>query len=249
MLGIAVTADGIPFNPTPVDGSTAEISQVVGAMLKLKAAARRSDYILVGDTKVISRKNILAACQSGTFFCAPAPSSAALNEAFRAIPRDEFHQLDYTSERELRKPPEQRTTYLGAERPWVLEDRKHRTAYTLRQLFVISSEEQAACRKNRQRQMEKVEATLRKVQANLGTRWYDTKEKVQAKVTRTLQDARVEHLYQTTFGEMDGTPTFEWERDEAAIAEAEALDGFYVLVTNLPVDQYHASAVLQLYKG
>jgi hypothetical protein len=33
------------------------------------------------------------------------------------------------------------------------------------------------------------------------------------------------------------------------MAAAEALDGFYVLVTNLPADEYDASAVLQLYKG
>lgn len=249
LLGLAVSADGIPLNPTPADGSAAEISQVVSAMVALKQAARRSDFILVGDTKVISQTNILAACQSGTFFCAPAPSSEKLKDAFRAIPRDEFCPLDHTSEAELRKPEAQRTSYLGVERPWVVEDRKQRTAYPLRRLFVISSEEQAACRKNRQRQMEKAEATLRKVQANLGTRWYDTPEKVRTKVTRALQDARVTFLYRTDIDELNGTPTFHWERDEAAIAAAEKLDGFYVLVTNLPADQYDTAAVLRLYKG
>lgn len=36
--------------------------------------------------------------------------------------------------------------------------------------------------------------------------------------------------------------------NEAALAAAEQLDGFYVLVTNLPADQFDPSQVLQLYK-
>lgn len=249
LLGLAVTQDGgIPFNPTPADGSAAEISQVVGAMEALKKAARRSDFILIGDTKLISRRNMLAACAAGVRFCAPAPASRELDKAFRAIPREEFRPLAYPSEREERKPAHERTTYLGTERPWELADAKgHR--YPLRRIFVISSEEQAACRKNRQRQMERAEAQFRKIQANLGTRWYDTPDKVRERVGRILRERRVTSLYRIDVGGEPGAPTFTWERDEAAIAEAEALDGFYVLITNLPADEYDTAAVLQLYKG
>jgi transposase len=171
-----------------------------------------------------------------------------LNDIFRAIPKEEFQPLTYTSEREEGKPVPERTVYLGAERSWKLTDPKGKP-YVVRRIFVISSEEQAACRKNRARQMEKAEAELSKVQKNLGTRWYDTPEKVREKVNGILRQRRVTALYRITVGGEAGTPTFHWERDEAAIAEAEALDGFYVLVTNLPADQYDASSVLQLYKG
>lgn len=249
MLGLAVSGDGaIPFNPTPADGSTAEVSQVVRAMMALKKAARRDDFTLVGDTKLISRKNVLAACETGIRFCGPAPASKELDDAFRAIPREEFRPLSYVSEREEGKPVAERTVYLGAERTWELTDPKGKR-YVVRRVFVISSEEQAACRKNRARQMEKAEAELRKVQKNLGTRWYDTPEKVREKVNGILRQRRVTALYRTKVGGEAGAPTFHWERDEAALVEAEALDGFYVLVTNLPADQYDASSVLQLYKG
>lgn len=249
MLGLAVSGDGaIPFNPTPADGSTAEVSEVVRAMMALKAAARRDDFTLVGDTKLISRKNVLAACEAGIRFCGPAPAAKELDEAYRAIPREEFRPLSYASEREDGKPVDERTAYLGAERSWELTDPKGRR-HVVRRVFVISAEEQAACRKNRARQMEKAEAELSKVQKNLGTRWYDTPEKVREKANGILRQRRVTSLYRTTVGGEAGAPTFHWERDEAAIAEAEARDGFYVLVTNLPADPYDASAVLQLYKG
>lgn len=40
-----------------------------------------------------------------------------------------------------------------------------------------------------------------------------------------------------------------WERNPEALTLAEALDGFYALVTNLPAEQADATAILRLYKG
>ena len=128
-------------------------------------------------------------------------------------------------------------------------DPKTKQPVTVRRLFVISSEEQAACRKNRSRQLERAEAVLRKVERNLGTRWYDTTAKVQAKVDETLKAFRVRPFYDIEITEGTDKPAFRWHRDEAAIAQAEDLDGFYVLVTNLPADQFDPSQVLQRYKG
>lgn len=250
MLGMGVTgADGIPVHQVTVGGSTAEVNQVVSAMEALKRNIRHQDFILVGDTKLISKNNVLAGCKAGVRFCAPAPASKELREAFSTIPKAEFRPLDYHSERESRKAPEERTTYLGTERTWTLQDPKTKETYTVRRVFIISSEERDACRTNRVRQMEKAEVVLKKVQANLGLRWYDTKEKVQLKVVETLRKCRVSSFYSVEIGEDDGKPTFSWSRDEAALAATEALDGFYVIVTNLPAEQYDTDAVLNLYKG
>lgn len=250
MMGLGVTADGgIPVHQVTEGGSTAEVSQVVSAMEALKRNIRRQDFILVGDTKLISKTNVLAACREGVRFCAPAPASDELREAFSAIPRTEFRRLAYHSGREDRKAPEDRTTYLGTERTWTLTDPKTKQTHTVRRIFVISSEELEACQKNRSRQMEKAEVVLRKVQANLGLRWYDTAEKVRDKVTETLKKCRVTAFYKTEIGEETGKPTFTWSRDEEALAAAAALDGFYVIVTNLPDQAYDTDAILNLYKG
>lgn len=250
MIGTGVTADGaVPLYHTAEDGSTAEVARAVGAMESLKQVARRDDLLLVGDTKLISIKNILAAGKVGVHFCAPAPASTDLREAFGQIPRAEFQPLTYTSGRENSKPADERAVFLGAERSWTLADRKSKESVTVRRLFVISSEEQVACRKNRTRQMEKAEAVLRKVERNLGTHWYDTPEKVRLKVEEALKDCRVRPFYQTEIGQGTDKPTFRWNRDQEAIAHAEALDGFYVLVTNLSAAEYDPSQVLQLYKG
>lgn len=250
MVGSGVTADGaVPLYHTTQDGSTAEVAQVIGAMEALKAIARRDDFLLVGDTKLISTKNILAACQSGVFFCAPAPNTSELRETFGTIPRAEFQPLHYLSEREERKPETDRSVFLGTERTWTLKDPKTKLPVTVRRLFVLSSEEQDACRKNRTRQMERAEAVLRKVENNLGTRWYDTVEKVRLKVEETLKAQRVSPFYTIEIADGPDKPIFHWSRNAEGLARAEDLDGFYVLVSNLPAQQYDASQLLSIYKG
>lgn len=249
MVGFGVTGDGaIPLHQTTVNGSTAEVSQVVQAFQKLKELAKRDNLIMVGDTKLISQPNIISACRAGVQFCAPAPASDTFREVFLSIPAEEFQPLLYSSEREERKAPEDRSIFLGAERPWVVYDRKTKEAFHVRCIYVRSSEEQAACRANRARQMERAEGILRKVEGNLGTRWYDTPDKTRDALKKGLQKLRMESFYSVEVGGTDGQPTLKWERNEAALAAAEQLDGFYVLVTNLPADQFDPSQVLQLYK-
>jgi transposase len=249
MVGFGVTGDGaIPLHHDTVNGSTAEVGQVVAGLQRLKELAKRDNLIMVGDTKLISQPNIIAACRAGVQFCAPAPASDTFRKVFLSIPPEEFQPLAYSSEREERKAPEERSSFLGAERAWVVYDRKTKEAFPVRCIYVRSSEEQAACRANRARQMERAEGLLRKVENNLGTRWYDTPERVGDALKKGLQKLRMEKYYTIQVGGTDGEPTLEWKRNEEAITAAEALDGFYVLVTNLPAEKYDPSQVLQLYK-
>ena len=90
---------------------------------------------------------------------------------------------------------------------------------------------------------------LRKIAANLGGRFYTTPEEVRLKAEKALRECRVADLYQVSTGGKEKQPTFAWQRNAEAIAAAEALDGFYVLMANLPADPYDPSALLQLYKG
>lgn len=250
MVSFGVTGDGaIPLHHNAVDGSTAEVAQVVKGFQRLKEIARRDDLILIGDTKLISHKNILAACRSGVHFCAPVSASEGLDQEFLSIPAQEFQLLDYVSEREGRKVPEGRSTFHGAERSWGVHDRKTKESFVIRRIFIRSSEEQTACRANRARQTDRAEGVFRKIENNLGTRWYDTPDKIREAVTKALQKFRVSSLYDIEIDASEGKVTFRWARNQEAFAAAEALDGFYALVTNLPADQYDTSRVLQLYKS
>lgn len=247
-VGAVTTADGIPIWHEALDGSAQQVSRVIHTMESLKKAARVSTFTLVGDSKLISQANMLAACKAGVHFCAPSPTNSELERAFLEIPRSEFQPLDYVSQRESQKPESERTTYLGAERRWELKEPKTGETFEIRRLFVISSEEQAACRKHRARQMARAEEDLATLQKGLGKRTSKTVEQVQRKVAVILDRRRVAPYFTVTVGESEGKPTLHWSHNAGGIAKAEALDGFYVLLTNLRPEQADASEVLRIYK-
>jgi transposase len=247
-VGAVTTRDGIPIWHESLDGSAQQVSRVIHTMEALKKAARVDTFTLVGDSKLLSQANMLAACRAGVHFCAPCATSGELERAFLAIPPSEFQRLDYLSQRERSKPEVDRTVYLGAERTWDLRDPETGQTFSIRRLFVISSEEQAACRKHRARQLARAEADLLGLQKGLGKGSCKTSEQVQKKVAILLDRRRVTPYFTVTVDEAEGKPTLQWSQNAEAIAAAEALDGFYVLLTNLPASQADASEVLRIYK-
>jgi len=175
-----------------------------------------------------------------------------LDTAFRAIPPDEWTRLDYVSERERSQPAAERTSYAGWESTLVVSFRDAQgrpQGQRVRRLFVISSEERAACRRHRDHQRARAEAEIARVLARVGTRWYPTAERAQAKIEAILDRRHLRELYQVTGGERDGRPTVECVLSADALARAEALDGYYVLETTRLPTEAEASAILALWKG
>jgi len=249
--GFAVTEDGgIPLWYQAMDGAAAEVKQVIGAMEGLKQATRQDTFTLVGDTKLVSQENVTAALKAGLRFCAPEPASDKLRQEFLSLKPEEFSRLNYASERENAKPPDQRTVYLGCERSLTFMLEKGKEGCCLRRLFIISSEEREACRRNRARQMARAEEELAKLERLAGSKWYPTAKEVEAKAAMIVAKRRVKKYYRWQVDTSnEGIPTFHWQRDEAALAREEKLDGMYTILTNLPREQYELSAVLALYKN
>jgi len=119
----------------------------------------------------------------------------------------------------------------------------------LRRLFVLSSEEQAACRRNRARQPERAETEIAKIVARVGSRWYPTAERARAKIEALLERRHLTTLDQVSCGEAAGQPTVTCDLIPAARARAEALDGYYVLETTRTPAEATPSALLAQWKG
>src|SRR6266540_2560133 len=71
--GLAVSGDGgVPVWHRAYDGGAGEVAQVVGAMQGLKQLAGQRGLLLVGDSKLISRGNVMAMNAARVAFIAPA---------------------------------------------------------------------------------------------------------------------------------------------------------------------------------
>lgn len=247
------TDDGaVPIWDQPDDGSTADVATVVETMQALREQAHCTDFVLIGDSKLLSATNRQALLVAEVGYLAPLARTPELDAACLAIAGEHLVGLDYVSERERGKPAEERTSYQGYDStvevtlPAASGGAQPRG---VRRLFVLSSEERAACRRNRARQRERAEAEIGRVVERLGSRWYPTAERGAAKVEAILERRHLRELYRVTVGEHQGRPTVACELLPQALARAEALDGYYVLETTRTVAEADASALLAEWKG
>lgn len=118
---------------------------------------------------------------------------------------------------------------------------------TLRRLFVVSSEERAACQRNRARQRERAEPEIARVLRQVGNRWYPTAARAQAKLDAILERRHLQELYEVSA--MEGDPAVSCTLRTEALARAEALDGYYVLETTRSVAEADGTALLTEWKG
>lgn len=249
----ATTDDGaVPIWDQVHDGNTTDVATVIETMEALREHARCNDFVLVGDSKLLSEANRRALLAAGVGYLAPLARTPELDADFLALPPDDLVPLDYVSARDRAKPPEERTTYHGCLSEVVVRvpdadggQRRQR----LQRLFVLSSEERAARRRNRARQRDRAETEIAKIVARVGSRWYPTAERARAKIETILEQRHLTDLYCVSAGEVDGRPTATCELVPAALARLEALDGYYVLETTRAPDEATASSLLAQWKG
>ena len=247
------TDDGaVPVWDEPYDGNTPDVATVIETMHALREHARCQDFVLLGDSKLLSETNRRALLTAEVGYLAPLARTPELDTAFLAIPPEELAPLAYVSERERRLAAEEQTRYLGAQRTLELsipDGSGGEQVHRLRRLFVVSSEERAACRRNRARQRERAEAEILGVLGRLGSRWYPTPERAAAKIEAILERRHLRGLYTVRCAEQDGQPPLTCALIPAALARAEALDGYYVLETTRPPAEADATALLTEWKG
>jgi hypothetical protein len=251
-LQVTTTDGAIPVWDQPWDGKTADVATVIDTMHALRQHARCTDFVLIGDSKLLSAANRHALLTAEVGYLAPLARTPELDAAFRAIPAEQFAALDYVSTRDRARPAEERATYQGWETTGEIVGTTAAGAaqrWVVRRIFVISSEERAACRRNRARQRERAAAEIARVCRQVGSRWYPTVERAEAKIATILERRHLRDLYTVQGGEEAGRPTVRCEVDPAALAQAEALDGYYVLETTRPAAEADASALLAEWKG
>ena len=249
----ATTDDGaVPIWDRVHDGNTTDVATVIATMEALRDHARCSDFVLVGDSKLLSEPNRRALLAAGVGYLAPVARTPDLDAAFLVIPPEQLVPLDYVSVRESAKPPAERATYHGYTidlEVGVPDADGRERRQRLQRLFVLSSEERVACRRNRARQRERAETEIAKIVGRVGSRWYPTAERARARIETILERRHLTALYQVRCSDVDGRPTVTCDLSPAALARAEALDGYYVLETTRTPAEATPSALLAQWKG
>ena len=249
--GVATAADGaVPVFFKPYSGGAGEVSQVTGAMEVLRRLAGPRRFLLVGDSKLLSYANIAAMIKAEVSFLAPAPKSFVAAGVLAACDYDDAAPVDYVAGRDAARPSLQRGRYRVAEDAMTITGpRRKDPSYTLRRVFVHSSARAGAAAAARSKKLDRADADLGRVERGLGSRHYDTAEKVTTRISAIARERRVGDYLRAAAGmDENGRPALAWHFDQAAIDAEAATDGWYALLTNLPAD-LTAEQVLARYKN
>jgi hypothetical protein len=241
----ATTGAGVPLYVRPGPGAAAELS-LLGEGLERLRELLPPGLLVVADSALGRLRPLCRADSAGLRFVVPLHSETRFRERFLAeVGLDALRALRYSSERELRLAPAQRTRYRGALRSFEAKDPETGRMHRFRCAYIHSSEEEREVKAARERALRRAEEALERVGRGLGGPHYKTKAQVDRRVTKIL--APVDGLIAVTTGEDGGRPTLSFRRDTDAIATAGRADGIYALLTNLP-GRLSAAKVLRLYK-
>src|SRR6266542_351957 len=240
-------------------GAYEEVAQVVGAMQGLKQLAGQRGLLLVGDSKLISRGNVMAMNAARVAFIAPASNAYLPAGVLGGLDPAQASPVDYVAGRDAGKPPGQRGAYRVTDgsvtlagKPAGTRSRRPATPELgVRCVFVWSSARAQAAAASRAKKLDRARDDLQRVRRGLGGVHYRTADKVTARVQAIARSRKVTGVLRAEAGcdPATGRPTLSWSFDPAALAAEEATDGWYGLLTNLTPDQADAAEVLRRYKG
>ncbi|MFI6063609.1 IS1634 family transposase [Streptomyces sp. NPDC051286] len=252
--GLAVTRDGgVPVFHRVYDGGAGEVAQVVGAMKALRKIADRKDFLLVADSKLVSYPNITALLDAEVDFIAPLPAAQVAHEVYAALDVESARPVDYVNDRDRERntPADQRDSYRVLEDVHVMAGpHKHDPVHRLRRILVHSTGNARGQQAARAKRLTRAAEDLDKLQRLAGGRYYNTTEKIQARIGVIAKTRRVSDCLRTTVTTgPDQRPRLEWHFDQALLDAQSAADGWYALVTRLTPQQADAAEVFKRYKG
>ena len=250
--GLAVTADGgIPLWHRAYDGGAGEVAQVVPAMEALSTLAGERRFLMVGDSKLVSYKNLAAIIDAKVSFIAPASKTYVGAAVLAALDFDAADPIGYVAERDTNKTEQEQGSYRVCEDTMILTGKtKSEPDLCLRRVFVWSSARAGAAVNARAKKLERARGDLERLGRGLGGRYYPTTTQVTERIAVIATQRRVKNLLRTVIGTDPATtkPTLEWHFDQTALATEASTDGWYALLTNLG-PEINAAQVLSSYKG
>ena len=225
VFGLLCTPEGCPVAVEVFEGNLGDPSTLATQVRKLRMRFRLKRIVLVGDRGMITQARIDDDVQPAGFDWITALRAPAIQ---RLAVEDGPLQLSLFDERDMAQITS--------------ED------YPGERLIVCRNPELAAERtRKRNELLDATEAELAKVQA-MTRRKRDPlrgKDKIGLKLGAVLDRRHMAKHFDLAITETGLT----WSRKAAAIAAEAALDGIYVIRSNLPKDGFSAAAIVLAYKG
>lgn len=245
-VSLSVAADGaIPAWYQVADGNAADCRAYPAHLAAVREHLHLDQPLLIGDSKLVTRGNMLAFCRAQARFVGP----TSLTEADRTVLRTRWEagtpmeRLDPVGERE--EPRAGR--YWGLEVPEVLADPEQEGSYPLRRLFVQSVDDRKAARHQRAKDVARARRELQTIRGRLSRPAYRDRSLVERKVAQAV--AKVARYLQVEITEGSHPLTLHWHLDHQHLQEDACFDGIYCLLTNQTQAEASSPETFRAYKA
>lgn len=236
-LGINVTgAEGIPLSYRVLAGRTADRTTPLENMKALQKlldraelADRANDFLLVSDRAMLDRAVIVAYEGKGVKWLGPLSANGGLQDVLASVTNEELeeHPLDY---RPASQPADEPLRYHGVLRSATI---KHECQEVPIQVLVVKSRTKVKLdRDRRETYLKRLTSRLEQIKDMLNTRRYKRKAYAQKQIDNAQQGNPAKRFVDIELAGCDGNLTLIYRVNEEKLAEAEALDGRYLLGTN-----------------
>ena len=219
ILAVATDTHGTPLHISILRGNRADSTTLRGTIQILRRRFQIQDAVFVFDGGMSSKINLQSLEDDGLEFVTRL-SNSTLETLLKTLPADT--QLELTDAHRLLEIEHNGKRHVLAGGPW----RKDRD------------------RERRELRIAKAQAALTKLAAAKRTK--PDPQKIASQAGRTLQRLKA-HKYFTY--RVDETGHLQWECKHETIEAEAAHDGWYLLHTNLPIDQADSAQVQSHYKN
>jgi transposase len=245
-VSLSVAADGaIPAWYRVADGNAADCRAYPAHLAAVRDHLHLDQPLMIGDSKLATRTNMLAFCRVQARFVGPASVTEADRMVLGAhwehgVPME---RLDPVPEGE--EPRAGR--YWGLEVAEVLPDPEQQTSYVLRRLFVQSLDDRKAARHQRAKDLLRARRELRTIRRRLSRPAYRDRSLVERKVAQAV--AKVARYLHGEVSEGAEGLALHWHLDQEQLQQDERCDGLYCLLTNQTAAEASSQEVFRAYKG
>ena len=245
-VSLSVAADGaLPTWYEVADGNAADCRAYPVHLAALREHLHLDQPLMIGDSKLVSRTNMLAFCRVRARFVGPAGLTAGDRLVLRAQWEAGGPMTRWDPTPEGEEPRAGR--YWGLEVAETLADPEQQTSYGLRRLFVHSLDDRRAARHQRAKDLWRARRALRTIRGRLSRPAYRDRSLVERKVAQAV--ARVARYLTVAVTEGERGLAVRWHLDHKQLREDDLFDGLYCLLTNQAQAEASAQKVFQEYKG
>jgi transposase len=265
-LGVGVVGDGgVPIGFKTYDGNQADSETYLPFWKNIQQNLATSDFLYIGDSKLITLETMLGIHQGGGFFLAPAPRYAPVNEQLRAwlAQKPTFTALKPNKDGEL--------MYKGFEQKSTITDPKTNESYDVRYFIIWSATLKYTKDQAIDNHIEKTIASLEALQKKINTYSLKSEEAIKAAINKILSKNQTKEFFDcqintttTTLTKQIGrgkptpntqykeqiiaTYSFTYQLEPQKVQDAKLLSPYYILLSNQMNEKLSLNKAFECYK-